>query len=106
MPFRFWGRTDILGTYIPAEPAIQQLKNSDNLRLLENKELLDSVLVYDSDIQGIYLNQANYLLEFHKHLIQFKEKVYDMSQFSKYLDDFNQDKVNENADYSLSLIHI
>ena|ERR1700689_1020263 len=101
---KFWGTTDYIGVYIPDEPTIQQLKNSGNLRLLKNKKILDSVLVYDSHLQGSYLSMVNYLREFHKHLGEVKEKVLDINKFSQYLDDFNQDKVNENFDYSFSLI--
>jgi hypothetical protein len=104
LSYKFWGRTDYIGVYIPEEPTIQQLKNSGNLRLLKNNKILDSVLVYDSHIQGTYLSMVNYLREFHQHLGQVKEKVLDISKFSQYLDDFNRDKVNENDDYGFTVV--
>ncbi len=104
LPYKFWGKADYIGVYIPDEPTIQQLKSSGNLRLFKNKKVLDSVLVYDSHLQGIYLAMVGYVKEFHQHLGQAKEKVLDISRFSNYLDDFNGGNVKENTDYSFNLI--
>src|SRR5262249_50688119 len=104
LPYKFWKETDYIGVYIPDEPTIQQLKNSGNLRLIKNKKVLDSVLVYDSHLQGVYLAMVGYLRGFHQHLWQVKEKVLDMSKFSSYLNDFDRSTVKENADYGFKLI--
>ena len=63
LPYKYWKQTELISsTYIPAEPTLQQLKYSGNFRLLSNHKVLDSILIYDSHINGGYLSQTNYVL--------------------------------------------
>ena len=104
LPFRFYINTNLEKIYIPLEPTLQQLKNSGNLRLLRKKLVLDSIVIYDSKINGAYLNQTNYVVEFNKRLIQLQEKVFDDSNFNLFLNDvFNGNDNNEDSVYDTPL---
>jgi hypothetical protein len=104
LPFKFYIKTNIEQIYSPAEPTIQQLKSSGNLRLVENKLVLDSILIYDTHISGQFLNQTNYVVEYNKRLIQFQEKIFDNTNFNSFLNDVFEEKDAEDPDYSLLLI--
>ena len=105
LPFRFWKQTELISsTYIPAEPTLQQLKYSGNFRLLLNKRVLDSILVYDSHINGNYLGQTNYVLEFYKRQLQVREKYFDNTNFNRYLNDRYQGRISHSDDYDLTLL--
>jgi len=105
LPYRYWKQTELISsTYIPAEPTLQQLKYSGNFRLLSNKKVLDSILVYESHINGGYLSQTNYVLEFYKRQIQLREKYFDNTNFNHYLNDRYRGLLNNSDDYSLTLI--
>jgi hypothetical protein len=69
--------------YRPVEPTIQQLKNSGNLRLIENKKVLDSILVYDSWIIGPFNDINNSVIDFEKRIYQLSEKMYDYHAFNQ-----------------------
>jgi hypothetical protein len=104
LPFRFYIRTNLEIIYTPLEPTLQQLKGSGNLRLIRNKLVLDSLLIYDSKISGAFLSQNNYVVEFNKRLIAFQEKVFDDANFNSFLNDqFNQNKNTDNAMYDVVL---
>ena len=103
LSFDFYIKTNLENFYDPAEPTIQQLKSSGNLRLLENKLVLDSILIYDSHINGPYRNQTNYVIEFNKRLIQYTEKMFDPRNFNHFLNDVFNESDNNNPDYSLIL---
>jgi hypothetical protein len=105
LPYKYWKETELsTSTYIPAEPTLQQLKYTGNFRLLSNKKVLDSILVYENHISGNYISQTNYVLEFYKRQLQSREKIFDNINFNRYLDDRYLGKVNENTDYSLILM--
>ena len=105
LPFRFWKQTELTSsTYIPAEPTLQQLKYSGSFRILLNKKVLDSILVFDSHINGNYLGQTNYVLEFYKRQLQVREKYFDNTNFNRYLNDRSQGRVNSSDDYGLTLL--
>jgi len=105
LPYKYWKQTELISaTYIPAEPTLQQLKYSGNFRLLSNKKVLDSILIYESHINGSYLGQTNYVLEFYKRQLQSKEKYFDNTNFNRYLDDRYQGKINSLNDYDLTLL--
>jgi len=105
LPYKYWKQTELISsTYIPAEPTLQQLKYSGNFRLLLNKRVLDSILIYESHINGSYLGQTNYVLEFYKRQLQSKEKYFDNTNFNRYLNDRYHGKINSSDDYSLTLI--
>jgi hypothetical protein len=80
--------------YTPVEPTIQQLKNSGNLRLIRNKLVLDSILVYESHINGPFLSQTNYVLEFNKRMLQLPEKTFDYTFFNRFLNDWFANNIN------------
>ena len=104
LPFRFYINTNLEIIYTPSEPTLQQLKGSGNLRLLEKKLVLDSILIYDSKINGAFINQNNYVVEFNKRLIQLQEKVFDDSNFNLFLNDvFNKSDENSHSQYDLRL---
>jgi hypothetical protein len=96
LPFRFYIKTNLEIIYTPLEPTLQQLKGSGNLRLIRNKLVLDSILIYDSKIGGAFLSQNNYVVEFNKRLIAYQEKVFDDINFNSFLND--QFYENENPD--------
>ena len=105
LPYKYWRQTELISsTYIPAEPTLQQLKYSGNFRLLSNKKVLDSILIYESHINGNYLSQTNYVLEFYKRQLQSKEKYFDNTNFNRYLNDRYHGKMNSSDDYSLTLM--
>ena len=105
LPYKYWKQTELISsTYIPAEPTLQQLKYSGNFRLLSNKKVLDSILVYESHINGSYLSQTNYVLEFYKRQLQSKEKYFDNTNFNRYLNDRYHGQINSSDDYSLTLL--
>ena len=86
------------------EPTLQQLKGSGNLRLIRKKLVLDSILIYDSKINGAFLNQNNYVVEFNKRLIEYQEKVFDDTNFNQFLnDEFNENTDRDSAAYDLEL---
>jgi hypothetical protein len=104
LPFRFYINTNLEQIYMPLEPTLQQLKGSGNLRLLRKKLVLDSILIYDSKINGAYLNQTNYVVEFNKRLIQLQEKVFEDNNFNLFLNDvFNENENNDDAVYDIKL---
>ncbi len=105
LPYKYWKQTELISsTYIPAEPTLQQLRYSGNFRLLSNKKVLDSVLIYESHINGSYLSQTNYVLEFYKRQLQSREKYFDNTNFNRYLNDRYNSKINSSDDYSLTFI--
>jgi hypothetical protein len=105
LPYKYWKQTELISaTYIPAEPTLQQLKYSGNFRLLSNHKVLDSILIYESHINGSYLSQTNYVLEFYKRQLESKEKYFDNTNFNRYLDDSYSGKINSLDNYSLTLL--
>ena len=104
LPFRFYIKTNLEIIYTPSEPTLQQLKGSGNLRLLGKKLVLDSILIYDSKINGPFIKQNNYVVDFNKRLIQLQEKVFDDGNFNLFLNDvFNKSDENNDPDYDLQL---
>ena len=104
LPFRFYIKTNLEIIYTPLEPTLQQLKGSGNLRLIHKKLVLDSILIYDSKINGAFLNQNNYVVEFNKRLIEYQEKVFDDANFNLFLNDqFNENTDRDNIAYDLEL---
>ncbi len=45
--------------FVYSDGTIQQLKNSGGLRLLHNRKVVDSILVYDAEVSKTLLNQKN-----------------------------------------------
>ncbi|MFZ9388692.1 MAG: hypothetical protein ACO25B_12500 [Chitinophagaceae bacterium] len=96
LPFRFYSQTNIEVIYQPLEPTLLQLKGSGNLRLIRKRRVLDSILIYDSRVNGNYRNQTQYVVDFNKRLIETEEKVFDNAPFNLFLNDLIQD--NERPD--------
>jgi hypothetical protein len=104
LPFRFYINTNLEIIYTPLEPTLQEMKGSGNLRLLRKKLVLDSILIYDSKINGDFFNQNSYVVEFNKRLIQLQEKIFDNTNFNLFLnDEFNKTENNSISDYDLQL---
>lgn len=104
LPFRYYSQTNFERVYLPLEPTLQQLKGSGNLRLLRKKRALDSILIYDSRINGNYLNQTQYVVEFNKRLIQVQERVFDNTNFNRFLNDqYNGTESEDLSAYDLTL---
>ena len=102
LPFRFMGKFGS-GAYIPTEPTIQQLKNTGSLRLIENRKVLDSILIYDSYINNTYRNQANLLQVGYNDFLHQKGRVFDGSNSSRYFDDISNGTVDTTKDYDMIL---
>lgn len=104
-PFRFYIKTNIEHIYIPIAPTIQQLKNSGNLRLIRKKLVLDSILIYHSNITGMLQNQTDYVLEYNKRLVLDQEKVVDFSGLNQYLNGIVSGELSDDdSAYALSLL--
>jgi hypothetical protein len=73
--------------YRPVEPTIQQLKNSGNLRLIENKKVLDSILIYDSWLIGPYNDQIHFVYEYQQRVLQLSEKFFGFKDFNQFLNE-------------------
>ncbi|HEX4878059.1 MAG TPA: hypothetical protein VFV31_15425 [Chitinophagaceae bacterium] len=95
LPFRFYIKTNIEQIYQPLSPTLQQLRNSGNLRLLTKKLVLDSIVIYDSRLNGAYRNQVQYIVDFNKRLIQMQENVFDNTNFNTYLNHLYKDSLSE-----------
>ncbi len=85
LPFRFYIQTNLEHEYSPSEPTIQQLKHSGNLRLIENNDVLNAILIYDSHINGDFKDQTNYVVELNKHLVIIQEASFDFKNFNLFL---------------------
>ena len=109
LTYMVWGQTD-KGMVFPShdtsngEPGnLKAIAEKYDVLWVENTDILDSILIYDSHINGGYISQTHYVVEFHKRLIQVKEKVFDNTNFNHFLDDYNRDQVNNESDYGLVL---
>lgn len=103
-PFRFYIKTNIEHTYIPIAPTIQQLKNSGNLRLIRKKRVLDSILIYHSNITGLLQHQTDYVLEYNKRLIRDQEKIVDFAGLNQYLNGIVSGELNDDrSEYDIPL---
>ncbi len=104
LPFRFYIKANLETIYTPLEPTLQQLKGSGNLRLLHKTLVLDSILIYDSKINGPLMNQNKYVVEFNKRVVQQTEKVFDNTNFNLFLNDvYNNVDVTNVEVYNIHL---
>ena len=105
LPYRFWAKTSSEQFYSPTEQTIEQMKSTGGLRLIHKKGVLDSILKYDSHVNGDYKNQTEYEIEFSKRMVGGMEKIFDFSALNILLDDALQNSDNKNASgYDLRLI--
>lgn len=105
LPFSIYIKTNSNLTFTPIEPTFQQLKNSGNLRLIQNNLVLDSIQIYEGDISGEYLVQTSYVDEFNKRLLQLQEKMFDYTYLNEFLNARFSNSPNKNYSiYNLVLI--
>ncbi|MEO6405806.1 MAG: hypothetical protein ABIY51_09110 [Ferruginibacter sp.] len=105
LPFRIYTQTATEQFYSPSRQTIEQLKNSGNFRLIQNKKCLDSIFNYDSKISGGYKNQTEYVVSFNKRSQNSLEKVFDFSNLNNLLNDLNQNLYSRpDTLYNLKLI--
>ena len=104
LSFSIYIKTNSDLTFTPIEPTFQQLKNSGNLRLIQNNLVLDSIQIYEGDISGGYLEQTSYVIEFNKRLLQLQEKNFDYTNLNKFLNArFSNTPINDYSLYNLVL---
>lgn len=105
LPFRFYFNTNLEQIYQPLSPTMQQLKSSGNLRLLTKKSVVDTIIIYDSRLNGAYRNQIQYIVDFNKRLIQMQEKLFDDINFNSFLNDLYVDnQSNDDSRYDVKLV--
>src|SRR6187402_359777 len=105
LPHRFYIETTIERFYTPANPTLEQLKGSGNLRLIHSQNIIDSIVNYDSRINGSYKNQTDYVIEANKRLIRATEIVFDLDNFSRFMSDqYAGSSVNNNSEYDVKLV--
>lgn len=72
--------------YKPTLPTIGQLKSSGNLRLLEDKDILEKVLEYESFISGDYLGHYEDVKQASRQVYAIEDEVCDYTDFMQKLD--------------------
>jgi len=97
LPFRFYIKTTIEQFYSPANFTLEQLKGSGNLRLIHKQYIIDSIVYYDSRINGAYKNQTEYVLEANKRLLHSHENMFDNTNFDRFMNDMHADSVASNT---------
>ena len=104
LPYRFYIETTIERFYRPANPTLEQLKGSGNLRLIHKQDIIDSIVFYDSRINGSYKNQTDYVIEANKRLIRAIETVFDLDNFNRFMtDQYAGSSANDISDYDIKL---
>jgi len=104
LPYRFYIETTIERFYTPANPTLEQLKGSGNLRLIHEQYIIDSIVNYDSRINGSYKNQTDYVIEANKRLIRSTETVFDLDNFSRFMTDkYEGTSANDISAYDVRL---
>ena len=91
LPFRFYIKTNLEQFYRPANATLDQLKSSGNLRLIHQQYIIDSIVYYDSRINGEYKNQIDYVIEANKRLIHASETIFDLGRFNRFINDLDAD---------------
>ncbi len=104
LPFGFYINTNLEQFYTPANATLEQLKGSGNLRLIHKQSIIDSIVFYDSRINGAYKNQTGYVIEGNKRLIYSIERIFDFTNFNRFLNDIYADSSSEsNSVYDTKL---
>jgi len=105
LPFRFYIETTLERFYTPANPTLEQLKGSGNLRLIHSQNIIDSIVNYDSRINGSYKNQTDYVIEANKRLLHATETVFDLDNFSRFMSDqYAGSTVKNISEYDVKLV--
>ncbi|HMK18449.1 MAG TPA: hypothetical protein VK492_09620 [Chitinophagaceae bacterium] len=104
LPFRFYIKTNLEQFYSPSNSTLEQLKGSGNLRLIHKQSIIDSIVFYDSRINGAYKNQVEYVIEANKRLIHSVETIFDFTNFNRFINDvFADTAANDESDYDKKL---
>jgi len=104
LPFRIYIKTTIEHFYSPSNSTLEKLKGSGNLRLIHKQYIIDSIVSYDSRINGAYKNQTEYVIEANKQLLHSYEKVFDLTNFNHFMTDMYADSiVSDNSRYDTKL---
>jgi hypothetical protein len=104
LPYRFYIETTIERFYTPANATLEQLKGSGNLRLIHKQDIIDSIVYYDSRINGSYKNQTEYVIEANKRLLRATEIVFDLDNFNRFMSDkYAGSSANDISDYDIKL---
>jgi hypothetical protein len=69
-------------TYLPALTTILQIKNSGNLRLIKNHELLREVILYEAMVLNRYAVIAQTVQNAKEKIYDFEDKYYSYDDFS------------------------
>lgn len=97
LPFRFYIKTNLEQFYLPANATLSQLKSSGNLRLLHKQYIIDSIVLYDTRINGEYKNQVDYVIESNKRLIHSSEAMFDLTNFNRFINDLSADSTADDV---------
>jgi hypothetical protein len=104
MPYRFYIKTTIEQFYSPSNSTLEQLKGSGNLRLIHQQYIIDSIVSYDSRINGAYKNQTEYVIESNKQLLHSYENVFDLTNFNRLMNDIHANSIaSDNSRYDTKL---
>ena len=78
--------------YLPTMPTIQQLTSSGNLRLIENKVVLDKILEYQTFIQGSMKAETESIRAATEKIFAFEDDLCNEAEFNEQTDNNMQDK--------------
>jgi hypothetical protein len=79
-------------SYLPTMPTIQQLTSSGNLRLIDNKAVLNKILEYQAFIQGQMKGETESINAATEKIYAFEDDLCDESVFNDKTDNNMQDK--------------
>jgi hypothetical protein len=95
-------------TYLPALTTILQIKNSGNLRLIKNYELLKEVILYEAMVLNRFAVIAQTVQDAKEKIYEYEDKYCSYDDFSISLsNDLNQTKygiANPKLNYAMPLI--
>jgi len=79
-------------TYLPALTTILQIKNSGNLRLIKNHELLREVILYEAMVLNRYAVIAQHVQDAKEKILNFEDKYCNYDEFGVYSNDLYHTK--------------
>ncbi|HLY69768.1 MAG TPA: hypothetical protein VKR53_08560 [Puia sp.] len=79
-------------SYLPTMPTIQQLTGSGNLRLIDNKAVLNKILEYQAFIQGHMKGETESIKAATEKIYDFEDDLCNESVFNVQTDNNMQDK--------------
>ena len=66
------------------DATIQQLRNTGNFRLIEKRNIIDSLIAYDGSIKSLYLNVENTARSQYLFLRHMQAKLFNSSYFKRF----------------------